>query len=170
MTRATWSVLTQEEKSESDIAFRFAGVSKIRGITQFTWIIAVFSSRARLSVRRLTPDLPAELRNDSASPRRDASLETFTIFPRFALRIAVMTALHARNVDFRFNAIARSNSSSVVASTEPDMYPPIVFTRTSIRRDRLTTSLATRSISPGPVTFALIRETSRARRPSFLRK
>src|SRR5438445_4779393 len=57
MTRATWSVLTQEEKSASGIAFRFAGVCRIRGITQFTWIFAVFNSRAMLSVKRLTPDL-----------------------------------------------------------------------------------------------------------------
>src|SRR2546427_7180218 len=155
ITRATWSVVTHFEKFAFGIASRFDGVSMIRGMTQFTRTFAALSSRAKLSVRRFTPDLLAEYRKDSSSPWRAASLETLTIAPPFAARIDGTTALLARNADLRFNAIARSKSSEDVSSTAPAMYPPTVFTRTSIRLSRVRISLATRSISPASGTFAL---------------
>src|SRR5207245_10937961 len=88
------------------------GVSMIRAMTQVTRTFAALSSRAKLCVRRFTPDLLAEYRNDSSSPWRAASLETLTIAPRFAARIEGTTALHARYVDLRFKAIARSKASA----------------------------------------------------------
>ena len=50
------------------VASRFDGVSMIRGMTQFTRTFADLSSRAKLSVRRFTPDLLAEYKKDSSSP------------------------------------------------------------------------------------------------------
>src|SRR5207247_990193 len=112
----------------------------------------------------------AEESNDSSSPSRAASLETLTIDPPFAARIEGTTALHARNADLRFKAIARSKSSAEVFSTGPAMYPPTVFTRTSIRFSRGRISFVTRSISPGWVTSALRSVTFFPRAPRVFSK